>query len=112
MNLNYLQGGRCFFQSSPDNVDSLKVRKITFHSNDSVEGHPAPDPLLLVTKAIVNLQKRNGFEIAVSEDPEDDYLPSEQSIQAEEEYLIEREQRAQNMKFRNPIGFDVIVDAP
>ena len=72
-----------------------------------------PDPLLLVTKAIVNLQKRNGFEIAVSEDPEDDYLPSEQSIQAEEEYLIQREQRAQqNMKFRNPIGFDVIVDAP
>ena len=81
-----------FFPKLPDNVGSLKVRKISFHSNDSGEGHPAPDPLLLVTKAIVNLQKRNGFKIAVSDDPEDDCLPSEQSIQVEEEYLIEREQ--------------------
>ena len=102
--------GEMFFPKLHDNVENLKVRKITFHSYDSGEGHLAPDPLLLVTKAIANLQKRNGFKIVAAAEPKDDYLPSEQSIQAEEEYLIERE-RAQNTKFRNPIGFDIIVDA-
>jgi len=100
--------GKLFSPMIPKNVENLNVRKIRFDNNNDSEGHPAPDPLLLVTKAIANLQKRNDFEIVAAAEPEDDYLPSEQSIQAEEEYLRERQQ---NMKFRNPIGFDIIVNA-
>ena len=105
-------GGKMFFPKLPDNIDSLKVRKISFsngNANDGSEGHPAPDPLLLVSKAVINLQKRNGFEIAVSEDPEDEhYRPSEESIQAQEEYLREREENMK-CKYRNPIGIDVTI---
>jgi len=105
-------GGKMFFPTLPDNVESLKVRKISFsngNANDGSEGHPAPDPLLLVSKAVINLQKRNGFEIAVSEDPEDEhYRPSEESIQAQEEYLREREENMK-CKYRNPIGIDVTI---
>jgi len=99
---------KLFSPKIPDNVKLLKVRKISFDNNNGREGHPAPDPLLLVTKAIANLQKRHDFKIVAAAEPEDDYLPSEQSIQAEEEYLRERQQ---NMMFRNPIGFDIIVNA-
>ena len=99
--------GEMFSPKIPDNVQSLKVRKISFNSHDAESGHPAPDPLLLVTKAIANLQKRNGFIIAAAAEPEDVNIPSEQSIQAMEEYLREREQK---MKFRNPIGLDIVLN--
>ena len=106
-------GGKMFFPKLPDNIDSLKVRKISFrngNANDGKEGHPAPDPLLLVSKAVINLQKRNGFEIAVSEDPEDEhYRPSEESILAEEEYLRERQENMRKCKYRDPIGLDVTI---
>mmetsp|Transcript_16178 Transcript_16178/g.24251 ORF Transcript_16178/g.24251 Transcript_16178/m.24251 type:complete len:228 (+) Transcript_16178:622-1305(+) len=104
-----LDGEGSFFSPKlPDDVDSLKIRKINFGSNDDNKIHPAPDPLLLVTKAVVNLQKRHGFTLAAAAEPKDEYLPSEQSIQAQEEYLRERQE---NMQYRNPIGFDVIVNA-
>ena len=43
---------RANYPKLTDDVANLKVRKIVFQSNDSPEGHPAPDPVLLVTKSI------------------------------------------------------------
>ena len=81
------------------------------NANNGSEGHPTPDPLLLVSKAVINLQKRNGFEFAVLKDAGDEhYRPSgEESIQAQEEYLLRERQEDMKCKYRDPIGFDVTI---
>ena len=82
-----------------------KVRKISFQANTSLEGHPAPDPILLLTKAIAVLQKRHGFEIVASAEPED--IQSDLSFQAEEEFLRWREEAFSGP---NPVGLDIVVN--
>ena len=79
----------------PSNTDNLNVRVIEIQANDSSDGHPAPDPWLLISKAVAVLQKRHGFDIVEPTQPEDDEQnhPSNSSIQAEEEYLRLREER-------------------
>ena len=72
--------------------------------NGGNEDYPSPDPLLLVTKKVViALQKRNDLEIAAAAEPEDDYLPSELSIQAEEENSRELLDHTK-FRCRNPMG--------
>ena len=81
-----------------------------FQSNDSPEGHPAPDPVLLVTKSISVFQKRHGFNIVAAAGPHDnsDYFASDLSIQAEEEFLARRE-KALSFSCPDPVGLDIII---
>ena len=88
------------------NPQSLKVRKISFEDNNSSEGHPAPDPLLLVTKAVAVLQKRRGFKIVAAMEPDDNGSMSELTKQAMEEYLLWRES---SISYPDPIGFEVAL---
>jgi hypothetical protein len=53
------------------------VRKIHFAEQDapsesSFKGHPAPDPLLLVSKSAVVWAKRRGVKLAAAAEPQDD----------------------------------------
>ena len=83
------------------------VRKISFQDNISAEGHPAPDPLLLVTKAISVLQRRNDYLIVAAAEPTDaSHAQSDRSIQAEEEYLAHREA---SQLYRDPVGMDIVM---
>lgn len=82
----------------------MNVRKVAFPDNGGDTGHPAPDPLLLVTKSIQVLHE---FEIVAVAKPREDYHPSDLSIQAEEEFLQAREAK---LSHRDPIGLDIIVN--
>jgi len=95
-----------FYPKLPPNHEHRSVRKISFASNNSEEGHPAPDPLLLLSKSIAVLQARNGFRMMAAAETRADILPSDQSIQAEEDYLRWREQA---MIHRDPLGMDILV---
>lgn len=85
---------------------SLTVRKVSFEDNRTGDGHPAPDPLLLVSKAIAVLQKRHGFEIVAAAEPVENYVPSDLSLQAEEEFLKRREAAR---SYPDPVGLDIII---
>jgi len=82
------------------------VRKVSFQNNSSSDGHPAPDPLLLLTKSITVLQRRHNFNIVAAAEPSDEFGRSDASLAAEEAYLKWRESCIQ---VRNPIGMDIIV---
>jgi len=87
---------------------SLKVRKISFAANNSSEGHPAPDPLLLVTKAIAVLQRRHGYNIVAEPTDTSDALSDrgcDRSIQVEEEEYLRR--RESSRLHRDPIGMEI-----
>lgn len=94
--------GEFFYPKIHKNFDGYKVRKISF----SNEGHPAPDPLLLVTKAIANIQMRHKFKMMAAADPAD-YFKSEQSIQAEEEYLEYLRHREKSVVHQNVVGMEL-----
>lgn len=91
----------------PDNLDRFNVRKISFSANAALTGHPAPDPLLLLSKTIGVLQLRHNFAIVAAVEPSsDEEIPSEGSIQAEEDFLRLREQ---SIIHQNPLGMDIFV---
>ena len=87
--------GLFFPPKIPADLNSLKVRKMRFDSNEGNECHPAPDPLLLVTQAVVNLQRRRGFKLTAAAEPEDDYLylPSEYSILTRKRSILENDRK-------------------
>ena len=95
-----------FFPDLPENRENLNVRKVFFHGNNSLDGHPAPDPLLLVSKAVAVLQKRNGFTIVAAAEPQDEHSPSDESILAEEEFLRLREEA---IVYPDPVGLDIVL---
>jgi hypothetical protein len=99
---------RAFYPELPKDLNDLKVRKVRFEDNEGTEGHPAPDPLLLVTKAVTVLQKRKGFRITAAAEPieDSDYRPSDLSILAEEEFLRRREEA---MVYPDPVGLCIDV---
>ena len=94
-----------FIPKLSGDVGGLHVRKIYFSDNGSAKGHPAPDPLLLVSKAVAVLQKRHGCVVARAE-PADNHVLSDASIEAEEDYLRRREAA---MPRPDPIGLNVII---
>jgi hypothetical protein len=83
-----------------------KVRKITFSSHSDSGGHPAPDPILTVVKAISTLQRRNGFSLMAAAQPQEDDTDDLDAL-AETQYLEWRDQMAPN-----PIGLEVAVNDP
>ena len=96
-----------FYPQCVGDLSFLDVREVTFCSNDSTDGHPAPDPLLLVTKAVAVLQKRHGFNIVATAEPITDGVgPSDHSIQAEEDLLRRREEA---MSYPDPVGMNILV---
>jgi len=95
-----------FYPKLAPNHQDMSVRKISFASNDSKEGHPAPDPILLLSKFISVLQNRHGFRMMAKAEPRADILPSDQSIQAEEDFLRWREEAR---TYRDPLGMDILV---
>ena len=94
--------------SDEASLKNLNVRQMKFQANGKAEGHPSPDPLLLVSKAIAVLQKRHGFEIVAPVEPDDDaqHFPGDLSIQAEEEYLRLREEA---LSEPNLVGLDILI---
>eukprot|EP00535_Pseudo-nitzschia_heimii_P006807 CAMPEP_0197184820 /NCGR_PEP_ID=MMETSP1423-20130617/10655_1 /TAXON_ID=476441 /ORGANISM="Pseudo-nitzschia heimii, Strain UNC1101" /LENGTH=224 /DNA_ID=CAMNT_0042635737 /DNA_START=1035 /DNA_END=1710 /DNA_ORIENTATION=- len=71
-------------------------------------GHPAPDPVLpLLSKSVFVLQARHRLQ---DDGPRtkgvDEVSPSDQSIQAEEDFLRRREQARTH---RDPLGMDIHV---
>jgi hypothetical protein len=68
-----------------------RVRKVSFCSHappqtgDTVLGHPAPDPMLLVSKAAVVYSTRHGQRLAAGAEPQDDW--SEGDYMELEQYL-------------------------
>jgi hypothetical protein len=76
--------------SSPTS-EPLKVRIVKFQSTDSTNGHPAPDPLLLVVRAAVNWSWRNHQKVLESGEPEPPIHPLE--AQAIEEFLAWQDQQ-------------------
>eukprot|EP00531_Pseudo-nitzschia_arenysensis_P003973 CAMPEP_0116150292 /NCGR_PEP_ID=MMETSP0329-20121206/19462_1 /TAXON_ID=697910 /ORGANISM="Pseudo-nitzschia arenysensis, Strain B593" /LENGTH=486 /DNA_ID=CAMNT_0003646781 /DNA_START=162 /DNA_END=1622 /DNA_ORIENTATION=- len=86
-----------------------KVRKIGFTSH-SEEGHPAPDPILLVTRAAVQLQRRKDFLlVAVDEDWDDDV--DELSALAEDLFLWKRKQLQDFELQQQMLGRDIVFDS-
>ena len=85
----------------------MSVRKISFASNDAEEeGHPALDPILLLSKSISVLQARHGFTMMAAAEPRPDALSTDQSIQAEEDFLQRREQAR---TYQDPLGMDILA---
>jgi hypothetical protein len=69
-------------------ASTLHVRLIKFDDYNCTDGHPAPDPLLLGTKAALNWARRNDQGmLAAAEGSEDDL-----SAAAEAQYLEDRQQ--------------------
>ena len=96
-----------FYPVIPDKLHRFNVRKISFSANAALTGHPAPDPLLLLSKTIGVLQLRHNFTIVTAAEPSSDKdIPSEGSIQAEEDFLRLREQSSIH---QNPLGMDIVV---
>lgn len=90
-----------------ESAENRNVRKISFLANDDVAGHPAPDPLLLVTKAVAVLQKRHSFDIVAAAEANDfDNFQSDLSLQAELEFLRHREEAFSGP---DPIGMDIMI---
>ena len=100
------EGATLFYPKLPPNHHDLNVRKISFADNEAGIGHPAPDPLLLLSKSIAILQARHRFKIVAAAEPQDYHNPSEQSIDAMDNFLRRQEQ---SMVHRNPLGMDVVV---
>ena len=99
-------GMLAFYPALPENHENLNVRKVFFDGNESFDGHPAPDPLLLVSKAVAVLQRRNGFTIVAAAEPQDEHSPSDQSVLAEEEFLRLREEA---IVYPDPVGLDIVL---
>ena len=90
-----------------------KVRKIRFTGHDmESEGHPAPDPILLVTRAAVQLQRRTGLKIAAAAEPQDndgDNDSADLNALAEEEYLEKLRQYEQYKMEELLLGRDIEI---
>ena len=71
-----------------------KVRKIRFTGHDmESEGHPAPDPILLVTRAAVQLQRRRGIHLAAAVEPKEEDLGDDENPLGDlamDEFLLKR----------------------
>jgi hypothetical protein len=74
--------------STPDAAEHRRVRVVEFSSHGAPQGHPAPDPLLLVVKAAINWSRRHDQPLrGAGEPPEEE---DELDILAEEEFLERR----------------------
>jgi hypothetical protein len=88
------------------------VRKIHFsgHNNTDQGGgrNPAPDPILLVVKAIVNWNRRHYKQLVAAAEPDDEYVDELDEL-AERQYLEWRDQ----LRYppQGPIGLEVTVVA-
>eukprot|EP00934_Nitzschia_sp_Nitz4_P000299 Nitzschia sp. Nitz4//scaffold151_size53849//9541//11082//NITZ4_006714-RA/size53849-processed-gene-0.39-mRNA-1//1//CDS//3329537117//299//frame0 len=76
------------FETTLAPLEDKKVGKLCYEDHKSGEGHPAPDPILLATRAATQLQRRHGIVLVAPEEESDD--EDELSILAMEEFLRER----------------------
>ena len=72
--------------------------------DDAYGGHPAPDPILLATRAAIQLQRRHGIALAGVDKEEEDDEMDELSALAMEEFLQQRKllqhQEVMNMEIK------------
>ena len=89
-----------------------KVRKIRFASHSEEDGHPAPDPILLVTRAAVQLQRRRGIELAAVESQEKDWDDDRDTLSAlaEDEFLLRRRFLQQRELEQQMIGREIGIE--
>ena len=73
-----------------EDLDTLKVRKIKFAAHNEEGGHPAPDPILLATRAAVQLQRRQCITLAAAAEPDDDDDTDDLSALAMDNFLQNR----------------------
>jgi hypothetical protein len=72
---------------------TMHVRLIKFDDYDCTDGHPAPDPLLLGTKAALNWARRNDQGMLAAAEPLDlEGSEDDLSAAAEAQYLEDRQQ--------------------
>lgn len=90
---------------SKGSYDGVKVAKITFWAQGTTGGHPAPDPILLATKAGVNWSKFHDQQLLAGGEPKEDSdsdCTHDQSALAEQEY-VEWARELQQERQRNQI---------
>lgn len=78
------------------------VRKISFVSQTDCNGHPAPDPILLLIKSSINWSKHHDQQLMAGGEIDSDDEVSESSMLAEELWL-EYRQAAEREKFHQEI---------
>ena len=82
-----------------------KVRKIEFVDHDVENGHPPPDPIILLCKSTVVWAKRHGWKLAASGEEADDYSWDTFYEVAAQNVLQRRKERASAQL----IGLDVVI---
>jgi hypothetical protein len=75
--------------AAPACEGDLRIGKVSFHSHApqsrGILNHPAPDPMFLAIKAAINWSRRNGQQLLVTGEPEEEKQGDELDSWSEEE---------------------------